>query len=105
MQAANTTLDPKYYGDLPTALLHILEDLDNYLQARPWLPAIYDPAANAVSIYHPLVVDRRDAPAVPPVPVTLPANAVVGVRYDATGSGAITEVLCYGTAVVVEAAV
>src|SRR4030095_16625275 len=33
----------------------------------------------------------------------LGANAVVGVRYDATevGSG-ITEVLCYGTAVVVE---
>ncbi len=31
------------------------------------------------------------------------ANAIVGVRYDATeiGSG-ITEVLCYGTAVVVE---
>ncbi len=30
------------------------------------------------------------------------ANAVVAVRYDATGSGAITEVLCYGTAVVVK---
>jgi uncharacterized protein YbjQ (UPF0145 family) len=32
------------------------------------------------------------------------ANAVVGVRYDATGSGAITEELCYGTAIVVEPA-
>jgi uncharacterized protein YbjQ (UPF0145 family) len=31
------------------------------------------------------------------------ANAVVGVRYDATEIGTgITEVLCYGTAVVVE---
>lgn len=30
------------------------------------------------------------------------ANAIVGIRYDATGSGAITEVLCYGTAVVAE---
>ena len=31
------------------------------------------------------------------------ANAVVGVRYDATEIGqGITEVLCYGTAVVVE---
>ncbi len=31
------------------------------------------------------------------------ANAVVGVRYDATDIGpGITEVLCYGTAVVVE---
>lgn len=35
----------------------------------------------------------------------LGANAVVGVRYDATEIGAgITEVLCYGTAVFVEAA-
>jgi uncharacterized protein YbjQ (UPF0145 family) len=36
----------------------------------------------------------------------LGANAVVGVRYDATEIGAgITEVLCYGTAVYVERAV
>jgi uncharacterized protein YbjQ (UPF0145 family) len=34
---------------------------------------------------------------------TLGANAVVGVRYDATEVGpGITEVLCYGTAVYVE---
>ena len=34
----------------------------------------------------------------------LGANAVIGVRYDATEIGAgITEVLCYGTAVQVEA--
>ncbi len=33
----------------------------------------------------------------------LGANAVVGVRYDATEiDGGITEVLCYGTAVLVE---
>ena len=33
------------------------------------------------------------------------ANAIVGLRYDATEIGAgITEVLCYGTAVVVEPA-
>ncbi len=31
------------------------------------------------------------------------ANAVIGVRYDATEiDGGITEVLCYGTAVLVE---
>jgi len=35
----------------------------------------------------------------------LGANAVIGVRYDATEIGAgITEVLCYGTAVSVEQA-
>jgi uncharacterized protein YbjQ (UPF0145 family) len=32
------------------------------------------------------------------------ANAVVGIRYDATEvMGGVTEVLCYGTAVVIEA--
>jgi uncharacterized protein YbjQ (UPF0145 family) len=35
----------------------------------------------------------------------LGANAIIGLRYDATEIGAgITEVLCYGTAVVTEAA-
>lgn len=35
----------------------------------------------------------------------LGANAIIGLRYDATEIGAgITEVLCYGTAVVVEPA-
>ena len=35
----------------------------------------------------------------------LGANAVIGVRYDATEiAQSITEVLCYGTAVVVEQA-
>ncbi len=34
---------------------------------------------------------------------TLGANAVIGVRYDATEvMNGVTEVLCYGTAVVVE---
>jgi uncharacterized protein YbjQ (UPF0145 family) len=35
----------------------------------------------------------------------LEANAIVGVRYDANEVlGGVTEVLCYGTAVVVEPA-
>jgi uncharacterized protein YbjQ (UPF0145 family) len=35
----------------------------------------------------------------------LGANAIIGLRYDATEIGAgITEVLCYGTAVIVEPA-
>lgn len=34
---------------------------------------------------------------------TLAANAIIGLRYDATEIGTgVTEVLCYGTAVVVE---
>jgi hypothetical protein len=47
--------------------------------------AVYDPGAHAVSIYHPLVVDRGDEPAVPPVPVTLPTDAVVGVWFGFNG--------------------
>jgi hypothetical protein len=47
--------------------------------------AIFDPATHALSIYHPLVVDRHDRPAVPPVPVALPAGAVVGVWFGFNG--------------------
>lgn len=39
-----TDADEKYYADLPTAFVRLLEDLDTYLQAREWMPAIYDPA-------------------------------------------------------------
>jgi uncharacterized protein YbjQ (UPF0145 family) len=37
------------------------------------------------------------------MPLPLGANAVIGLRYDATEiAQGVTEVLCYGTAVVVE---
>lgn len=35
--------DPNYYCDVPTALVHIVGDLDDYLQVTPSLPAILDP--------------------------------------------------------------
>ena len=47
--------------------------------------AIYDPGAHSVSIYHPVVVDGSDRPAAPPVPVTLPAGAVVGIWFGFNG--------------------
>jgi hypothetical protein len=47
--------------------------------------AIFDPAQHAVSIYHPLVVDANDRPAVPPVPVSVPPGAVVGVWFGFNG--------------------
>jgi hypothetical protein len=47
--------------------------------------AIFDPATSALSIYHPLVVDRHDRPAVPPVPVALPAGATVGIWFGFNG--------------------
>ena len=36
--------DPEYYGDIATALVHIIEDLNDYLQSNPTMPSIYDPA-------------------------------------------------------------
>ena len=47
--------------------------------------AIYDPTAHSVSIYHPVVVDGGDQPAAAPVPVSLPAGAVVGVWFGFNG--------------------
>ena len=41
---ANRVWDPNYYADLPTALVRIVEDLDDYLQANWFLPRIPDPA-------------------------------------------------------------
>lgn len=39
-----TTADSSYYGDIATALVHIIEDLSDYLQANPTMPSIYDPS-------------------------------------------------------------
>ena len=44
--------DPGYYSDLPTALLHILSDLDDWLQARPTKPVIMDPSGSGTSFDH-----------------------------------------------------
>jgi hypothetical protein len=40
---ANLLGDPTYYGDLATTLVHLLNDLDTYLQANATLPVIQDP--------------------------------------------------------------
>ncbi len=47
-----TVLDAGYYGDLPTALLHIVSELDDWLQARPTKPTIMDPAGTGTSFDH-----------------------------------------------------
>jgi hypothetical protein len=52
--------------------------------------AIYDPATNNYSIYHPLVVNKGDVVGkdfIQPVPVTVPQGAVVGIWF---GSNAVT---------------
>ncbi|WP_301148627.1 SMODS domain-containing nucleotidyltransferase [Mycobacterium simiae] len=45
-------LDAGYYTDLPTALRHIVSDLDDWLQARPTKPVITDPAGTGTSFDH-----------------------------------------------------
>ena len=47
--------------------------------------AIVDPATGALSIYHPVVVDAGTSPAAAPVPVAVPAGAVVGVWFGFNG--------------------
>ncbi|GAA4557793.1 hypothetical protein [Pseudonocardia xishanensis] len=46
---------------------------------------VLDPATGALSVYHPLVVDAGTRPAAPPVPVTLPPAAVVGLWFGFQG--------------------
>lgn len=47
--------------------------------------AIYDPAANTISIYHPLVINAGTQPASAPIVPKLPADAVVGIWFGTNG--------------------
>ncbi|SDI36922.1 MULTISPECIES: cyclic GMP-AMP synthase DncV-like nucleotidyltransferase [Micrococcales] len=47
-----TLLDPGYYSDVPTTLLHLVKDLDAWLQARPIKPSIPDPSGSGVTFDH-----------------------------------------------------
>jgi len=47
--------------------------------------AVLNPATGAVSVYHPLVVDRGTQPAAAPVTPALPAGAVVGIWFGYNG--------------------
>ncbi|WP_371791833.1 nucleotidyltransferase [Streptomyces sp. NBC_01471] len=44
--------DPGYYRDVPTALLHIVSDLDTYLQANVIKPLVADPSGSGVTFDH-----------------------------------------------------
>jgi hypothetical protein len=47
-----TLLDPGYYNNVPTTLLHIVKDLDAWLQANPAKPSIPDPSGSGVTFDH-----------------------------------------------------
>lgn len=46
------TFDPDYYKDVPTTLLHLIEDLDTYLQAWWTKPSIKDPSCPSTTFDH-----------------------------------------------------
>ncbi|MEU9880352.1 SMODS domain-containing nucleotidyltransferase [Streptomyces phaeochromogenes] len=45
-------LEPGCYANVPTALLTIVEDLDQWLQARPYKPSIPDPSQSGLTFDH-----------------------------------------------------
>jgi len=48
--------------------------------------AVLDPATGQISIYNPLVIDRKAKPAIAPVVPQLPPNAVVGIWFGYNGT-------------------
>lgn len=46
------SLGVDYYKDVPTTLVHVLEDLDTWLQIRPYKPSISDPSCPTTSFDH-----------------------------------------------------
>ena len=48
----NKVVDPAYYGDVPTALKSIMNDLDAWLQDRPDKPSISDPSGSGATFDH-----------------------------------------------------
>lgn len=48
----NTLVDSGYYSKVPTTLLHVVGDLDEWLQARPTKPSIPDPSGSGATFDH-----------------------------------------------------
>ncbi len=44
--------NPSYYSNVPTTLLHVVQDLDTWLQARPIKPSISDPSNPGITFDH-----------------------------------------------------
>lgn len=45
-------IDPGYYSNVPTTLLHVVNDLDAWLQVRPIKPSIVDPSGSGATFDH-----------------------------------------------------
>lgn len=57
--AARKAGSPGYYSDVPTALFHIVRDLDVYLHATPTMPSIEDPSGACAPDGTPVTFDHR----------------------------------------------
>jgi hypothetical protein len=52
VQQSRLVNDPNYYSDVPTTLLHITQDLDDWLQANESRPSIKDPSRSGADFDH-----------------------------------------------------
>jgi Second Messenger Oligonucleotide or Dinucleotide Synthetase domain/Adenylyl/Guanylyl and SMODS C-terminal sensor domain len=52
VNSANIWNDARYYSDMPTALFHIVSDLDRFLQQYSQLPVIADPSCPTENFNH-----------------------------------------------------
>jgi len=52
VSATTKLFDTGYYNSTPTALLHIVGDLDAWLQDRPYKPSVPDPSGSGVTFDH-----------------------------------------------------
>lgn len=52
IESWRSAADPDYYRDVPTTLVNIAEDLDEWLQARPSKPSIPDPSNSGATFDH-----------------------------------------------------
>jgi hypothetical protein len=52
VDSANKVAEPGYYNSVPTALLHIVQDLDQWLQENWARPSVVDPSGSGVSFDH-----------------------------------------------------
>lgn len=59
VDATKKISDPAYYEDLPTTFLHLITDLDTWLQANPTKPSIVDPSGATDPVGNPVTFDHR----------------------------------------------
>lgn len=52
VEAYKKVIDVGYYSDVPTTLLHVVTDLNDYLQATPDKPNVADPSGSGVTFGH-----------------------------------------------------